>query len=114
MRLLASAVVGLVVAGAVMGLAATNTVPGTRAGDGGGAISGYTVSNVQYTLDNSNPQNLSKVEFDLDAAASVVKVRLQSGGSWYNCSNTSGNHWSCTTNGQAVQPADELRVVAHQ
>ncbi|MDW8008455.1 MAG: hypothetical protein RMK67_02685 [Chloroflexota bacterium] len=113
MRLLAAIGAGLVVALSVLALAASNTVPGTRAGDGGGAISGYNVTNVAYTLD-SNPQNIQKVEFDLGAAASAVKVRLQSGGTWYNCTNTSGNHWSCSTTGQAVQPADELRVVATQ
>ena len=101
-----------VMAGAY-GFAATNTVVAPRAGDGAGTISGYTVSNVAYTLNSSNPQVLDKVEFDLDAAASTVKVRLQSmGGTWYSCTNTSGNHWSCNTPGQGVQPANELRVVA--
>jgi hypothetical protein len=101
-----------VMAGAY-GFAATNTVPDTRAGDGAGNINGYIVSNVTYTLNASNPQQLDRVEFDLNAAASTVKVRLQSmGGTWYSCTNTSGNHWSCDTPGQGVQPANELRVVA--
>ena len=113
MRFIGAVAAGLAVALAVLGLAASNVVPSTRAGDGGGAISGYTVSNVAYTLDSANPQNLQKVEFDLDQPANVVKVRLQTGGAWYSCTN-SGNHWSCTTSGQAVQPANELRVVATQ
>ena len=102
-----------VMAGAY-GFAATNTVVAPRAGDGAGTISGYTVSNVAYTLNSSNPQVLDKVEFDLDNPASTVKVRLQTGGTWYSCTNTSGNHWSCDTPGQGVQPANELRVVAVQ
>lgn len=114
MRFLAAIAAGVAVALAVFGLAASNTVPATRAGDGAGAISGYTVSNVVYTLDSANPQNLARVEFDLDAAAATVKVRLQTGGAWYSCTNPNGNHWSCDTTGQAVQPADELRVVAVQ
>ncbi|MDW8008454.1 MAG: hypothetical protein RMK67_02680 [Chloroflexota bacterium] len=112
MRFVAAVAVGLVVALAAMGLAASNTVPNTRAGDGAGTISGYTVTNVAYTLNGTNPQQVDSVSFTLDAAANTVKVRLQSGGTWYNCTNTSGNNWSCNTTGQAVQPADELRVVA--
>jgi hypothetical protein len=99
---------------AAYGFAATNTVVAPRAGDGAGNINGYTVSNVAYTLNSSNPQLLDRVEFDLDAAASTVKVRLQTGGTWYSCTNTSGNHWSCNTPSQGVQPANELRVVAVQ
>lgn len=115
MRVLAAIAAGLVVALAAMGLAASNTVPGTRAGDGAGAITGYTVTNVAYTLNATNPQNVDSVSFKLDAAASTVKVRLQSGGTWYNCSYDSNTQtWSCNTPGQAVQPADELRVVATQ
>jgi hypothetical protein len=78
-----------------------------------GAISGYTVSNVAYTL-GATPTNLAAVTFTLDKAAGTVKAQVQSGGSWYSCSNTSGNNWSCdTTSPQAtVQPADQLTVVA--
>jgi len=114
MRFIAAGVAGLVVAATVMGLAASNTVPGTKAGDGASTITGYTVSNVTYTLDSTNPQNLQRVEFDLDDEASVVKVRLQTGGTWYDCTNTSGYHWRCDTSGQAVAGANELRVVAAQ
>jgi hypothetical protein len=111
-RLGAVLLLAVAVMAAAYGFAATNTVPDTRAGDGAGNINGYIVSNVTYTLNASNPQQLDKVEFDLDAAASTVKVRLQTTGSWYDCTNTSGNHWSCDTPGQGVQPANELRVVA--
>ncbi|MDT7943343.1 MAG: hypothetical protein RQ985_02190 [Dehalococcoidia bacterium] len=114
-RLGAVLLLAVAVMAAAYGFAATNTVPDTRAGDGAGTISGYTVSNVAYTLNASNPQQLDRVEFDLDAAAGTVKVRLQTpGGTWYSCTNTSGNHWSCDTPGQGVQPANELRVVAVQ
>ena len=113
-RLGAVLLLAVAVMAAAYGFAATNSVPDTRAGDGAGAINGYSVSNVAYTLNSSNPQVLDKVEFDLDNPASTVKVRLQTGGTWYSCTNTSGNHWSCNTPSQGVQPADELRVVATQ
>jgi len=111
-RLGAVLLLAVAVMAAAYGFAATNTVPDTRAGDGAGNINGYIVSNVTYTLNASNPQQLDRVEFDLNAAAGTVKVRLQTTGSWYNCTNTAGNHWSCNTPGQGVQPANELRVVA--
>jgi hypothetical protein len=105
---------GLLIGLAVYAYAASNMVPPSRAGDGQSATSGYTVSNVAYTLDGANPQNLQKVEFDLDAGAATVKVLLQTGGSWFACTNTVGNHWSCSTPGQTVAGADQLRVVAVQ
>jgi hypothetical protein len=44
-----------------------------------------------------------------------VKVRLVNPGStWYNCTNTSGNHWRCDTPGQSVASANQLTVVAVQ
>ncbi|MCS7276284.1 MAG: hypothetical protein NZ695_04645 [Dehalococcoidia bacterium] len=112
MRFLIALIAGLSVAGAVFGFAATNTVPATRAGDGANTISGYTVTNVVYTLDSTNPQNIASVSFDLDAAANEVRVRLQTGGTWFNCTSGGDNNWSCTTTGQTVAGANELRVVA--
>ena len=46
--------------------AAGNTVPASKAGDGAGAISGYTVTNVKHTINASNPRNIDSVAFDLD------------------------------------------------
>jgi len=91
----------------------SNTVPGTNAGSGSGAISGYTISNVQYTL-NSDPTKMDAVTLTLDKAAGTVKVQVVTGGSWYSCTNPTGNDWSCeTTSPQAsVAPADQLTVVA--
>jgi hypothetical protein len=114
-RLGAVLLLAVAVMAAAYGFAATNTVPDTRAGDGSGTINGYTVSNVVYTLNASNPQQLDRVEFDLDAAAGTVKVRLVSpSGTWYNCTSTAGNHWSCNTSGLSVASANQLTVVAVQ
>jgi hypothetical protein len=78
----------------------------------------YCEQRAVYTLNTSNPQHLDKVEFDLNAAAGTVKVRLQTTGSVVHCTDSAdtalGNHWSCNTPGQGVQPANELRVVAVQ
>jgi FlaG/FlaF family flagellin (archaellin) len=93
--------------------AASNTVPSSAAGEGAGAVSGYTVTNVQYQLNASNPANIDSVTFTLNAAATTVRIKLVSSGStYYNCTNSGGNNWSCTTTGATVAPSDELRVIA--
>src|SRR5581483_226582 len=70
--------------------AAANTVPLTKAGDGANAITGYTVSNVVYTLNAASPQNIDQVDFNVDSIpppGSKMKVKLVSVGAvWYTCS----------------------------
>ncbi len=98
--------------------AATNTVPASRAGDGEGAVTGYTVSNVHYTLDTNNPSVILGVQFDLDAAAGSVYAALSSDGTTWTwsgaCTNNVGNTWECTfpAPGIDVKPTIWLRVVA--
>ena len=115
-RLLATALMVLVFATAAFAFAASNTVPGSYAGEGAGTVSGYTVTSVVYNLNATTASNIDSVTFTLNAAATTVKVRLVTTGSYYSCTNTSGNNWSCaTTSPQAtVAAADELRVVASQ
>ena len=95
--------------------AAANTVPATKAGDGLGVVSGYTVTAVVYTLNAVTPNTLDSVAFDLGAAAATGKVKVQlvaTTGSWYACTLTAGTVWSCTTTGLTVSTIDQLRVVA--
>lgn len=119
-RMITLAVLTLVLASVAYGFAAANTVPTGNAGDGSNAISGYTVSSVNYSLNASNPANIDSVAFDLAGSTkpSTVKGRLvTSGGAWYSCSTsstTSPYRYTCaTTSPQATTAAaDELRVVA--
>ncbi len=114
-RITALLALAAVISAAAYGFTGTNTVPPSSAGDGAGTISGYNVTNVQYFLNASNPQVLDRVEFDLDAPAGTVTVRLVTpAGTWYSCTNPSGNHWQCNTPGASVAAANELRVVAVQ
>jgi hypothetical protein len=110
----------LVIAAAVYGFAAANTVEDSGAGDGAGTIYGYAITNIQYTLNSSDPGNIDSVEFDIDDLGGVlgdpstVQIELESGsGSWYSCSISSG-HATCDTTSPAqdVAGATELRVVA--
>jgi archaellin len=113
-RYVAAVLAAVCVAAGAYAFTASNTVPGTNAGSGAGTISGYTVSNVAYTLNGTDPTKMDTVTFTLDKAAGTVKAQVQSSGSWYGCTNSSGNNWSCdTTSPQAsVAPADQLSVVA--
>ena len=116
-RILGAVVLGLLVATAVNALVAANTVPGTQAGSGTGAISGYDVTDVVYGLNSTNPANIDSVSFTLDGSATTVRIKLESGSSTYypaaNCTNI-GSDWTCTTTSPqaTVAAADELSVVS--
>ena len=112
------AIGSLVVVLSVSGYAftASNTVPNASLGQGSNTISGYTVSSVAYNLNASNPANLDSVTFTISpTTASLVKIQLASGGSWYSCTNTSGSVSCTTTSPQATAAAaTSLNVVASQ
>lgn len=118
-RRLAVLAVFAIVAVSALGFAAQNTVPESKAGDGDGLISGYDVSNIEYTLDTTNPATITGVSFSLDAAATTVVATIDQGASpseSSSCTNTSGFDWSCDSFGTdpSVELADGLRVVAAQ
>ena len=113
-RAVVVAVIALLLAVGVYAFAASNTVPGTEAGSGSGAISGYTVNSVAYGLNSTTPTNIDSVTFTISpTSAGTVKIQLASGGSWYSCTNTSGSVSCNTTSPQAsVAAATQLTVVA--
>jgi hypothetical protein len=95
---------------------AANTVPATNAGSGSGAISGYTVTNVSYTLNATTPTNLDQVAFTISpTTTATLKVQLAAAGSWYSCTNSGGSVTCNTTSPQAtVAGATQLTVVSAQ
>lgn len=114
--LLVIALVALVMA-ATYAFTASNTVPGSQAGSGNGAISGYAVSNIHYTIDSGDNTKMSGASFDLDNPANDVKITVVNGGTVYDCGASSGvsNTVTCdTTVGTEAQisPANNLTVVA--
>ena len=110
-KVLLAVMVVMILAGAAYAFAAANTVPATKAGDGSGTISGYTISNVVYNLNPTDPSTMDSVNFDLSAAAVTVKIQLVTAGAWYDCTPLSGG-WTCDTTGVTVVSIDQLRVVA--
>jgi hypothetical protein len=115
-RLLVSLVIIFLLASIAYAYTASNTVPANRAGYGSATISGYVVEDVSYDLSASDPSEIDTVTFSLDAAASTVKIKLVStGNTYFDCTNTSGNNWSCDVSGAVtILEADELQVVAAQ
>jgi hypothetical protein len=98
---------------ATFAFTASNTVPGSKAGKGEGAISGYAVSSVAYTLSASNPANIDSVAFTLDSAATTVKAKLQQSSSTYTDCTLAGLNVTCNFSPDvAVLSADELSVIA--
>jgi hypothetical protein len=113
MKLVIIIVIALALSGFTYAFAAANTVPATFAGDGVGTISGYTITNVVYHLNGTNPANIDSVSFTLNNAATSVQIKLvQSGTTYYTCTVSGGTSVSCLTAGATVTAANELRVIA--
>jgi hypothetical protein len=97
--------------------AAANTVNPSKAGDGSGAVSGYTLSAIHYNLNGTNPGTIDSVTFTLNVApvaGSTIKIKLVNAGTtWYTCTNA-GTAVTCnngSTLGASVTSADNLEVV---
>ncbi len=113
LKVLSIVAVVIVLAVSSYAFAAANTVPDSQAGSGSGVVSGYTVTNVVYNLNASDPATLDSVDFTLSAVATQVQIKLVAAGStWYTCTIATGNDWTCDTTGATVASMDELNVVA--
>ena len=111
--------VAFVLSIATYALTASNTVPATKAGTGATALAGYTVTNVHYNLNASDPRNIDAVTFTVDSAppaGATMKAKLVSSGTtFYSCTASGANLTCATTSPQATAAtADELTVVIGQ
>ena len=115
-RILIVGILAVGIASGVYAYAAANTVPASTVGAGSGAISGYTVTSVVYSLNATTPTNLDQVAFTIaPTTTSTLKVQLASGGAWYTCANAAGSATCNTTSPQATAAAaTQLTVVAAQ
>ncbi len=112
------AVVAFAFASVATAYAAANTVDASYAGDGVASISGFTVTNIHYTLNASDPGDIDSVAFTTNVAVptgSTVTIKLvASGSTWYACTGQGSTSISCdtTVGTQAtVLVADQLRIV---
>ena len=113
----------LILSAVAYGFAAANTVPDSKAGDGSGAVSGYTISAIHYILDATTPSEIDTVTFTTDVAVpatgTVYVVADNGTGTEYKsntCSGLGTTSLSCdfTTNTLTVLNLKNLRVVAVQ
>ncbi|MCJ7513039.1 MAG: hypothetical protein MUO23_08725 [Anaerolineales bacterium] len=112
-RTLAAIVMVLILSAAVYAFAAASTVPATTyARDGSGTISGFTITNVSYTLHPADPANVSATTFNIaPTSASDVHISLDNSANWTSCTNSSGSV-SCSLSGVTAAGATMLRIVA--
>lgn len=104
---------------ATYAFAAANTVPASNAGDGSGAISGFTISNIHYTLNAASPAgDVSSVSFQLSPAVptgGAVYVRFNVGAAVACSLNVAGDTATCTPPAGATPLAiTSLQVIAAQ
>ena len=115
----------LVIGGGAYAFTASNTVPGTTAGSGSGAVSGYTVTNVHYTLNATTPGNIDAVSFTIAPAVPntgsgrvVMQAALSTGGpNTYPCTtDVPGTTATCVTTSTQLTSAllTGVTVVAAQ
>jgi hypothetical protein len=121
LRVVAIALVSVVAGSIGYAFAASNTGLSGAGGDGAGLISGYTVSDISYSLHASDPTRLDAVSFAIDAGAAVpsVVVKLVSDSDeWHACAISTAQvpaRATCALGGSvAVAEVDEVRVVAAQ
>jgi hypothetical protein len=102
------------------GYAAANVVPESGAGDGTGTVSGYTVSNINYTLLETDPTKVASVALDVAAtsgagAPNEVQISVDSGTTWVACTGPATNTWTCAftaSSEPSVSAIEGLQVVA--
>jgi hypothetical protein len=122
--------VGVVLATSGFAFMASNSLAESHAGSGEAAISGYTVSDVSYTIDtghigayNENAANIATVSFTLDhpAVASNVSadfVRSYNGDvAKYSCHQSTGStdnqHFTCTPDASEINLGDAKSLVVN-
>jgi len=120
-RVLLSIGLILILAVVAFGYAAANVVPESGAGDGTGTVSGYTITNIDYTLLTSDPTKVQLLTLDiaptppsLAGAATDVRITVDAS-TWIICAGPSGTTWTCTF-GVGTEPSVtailNLQVVA--
>ena len=117
-RILAVSIMVLVLAVVAFGYAAANVVPESGAGDGTGTVSGYTITNIAYTLDATDPSTVASLALDVAATsgagdATDVRITVDSGTTWITCTGPVTGTWTCTFGTKpGVAAISDLQVVA--
>ncbi len=114
--LLVPLTVAVVLSAFTYALTSSNTVPTTNAGQGAQAVAGYTVSNVHYNLNSTDPRTVDSGQFDLapaPAATATIRAKSVSSSTTYATCTLSGARATCPVGGTAAA-ADQLDVIVAQ
>ena len=111
----------VIVSASAYAFAAQNTVADSAAGYKATVIPGYTVTNIAYDLNATDPTLVDKISFLISPSsgtvvAAVVKIQTATGGAWTGCVLVAGTAPSmtvtCTPVGLALIDVTALNIVA--
>ncbi|MBM3181822.1 MAG: hypothetical protein FJZ86_15940 [Chloroflexi bacterium] len=94
-KILFVVVVVVIISVASYAFAAANTVPDSAAGYKSNVVPGYTVTNIVYDLDATDPTLVDAITFDIAPSsgtviAAVVKLQTATAGAWTSCTLVAG------------------------
>ena len=119
-KVLLLVVVILVIAGSAYAFAAQNTIAESAGGYKASTVSGYSVTNIVYYLDATDPTIVDAITFGIaptsgSAAAALVKVQTSDGGAWTDCTLSGAGpskSATCTYGALQLEAVTALNVVA--
>lgn len=123
-RTMTVVLLALILSAVAYGFAAANTVDTSKAGEGEGAVSGYAITNIHYTLDvSAKPGTITNVTFTTDVAVPASgtvyvvaeDVPLTTQVASDACTGLGTTSLSCNFSASLTVPfIENLRVVAAQ
>jgi len=120
-KVLLVVLVAIIVAGSAFAFAAQNTVADSAAGYKANVVPGYTVTNIAYDLDATDPTVVDKVTFAIapssgTVVAAIVKLQTATGGTWTDCTLAAGTapsmNVTCTYGSLDLVDLTALNIVA--
>ena len=120
-KVLLVVLVAIIVAASAFAFAAQNTVADSAAGYKANVVPGYTVTNIAYDLDATDPTVVDKVTFAIapssgTVVAAIVKLQTATGGTWTDCTLAAGTapsmNVTCTYGSLDLVDLTALNIVA--
>ncbi|HET7144859.1 MAG TPA: hypothetical protein VFI68_12645 [Anaerolineales bacterium] len=120
-KFLVVVMIAIIVAGSAFAFAAQNTVEDSAAGYKASVVPGYTVTNVAYDLDATDPTLVDKITFDIapttgSVVAALTKLQTVTGGAWTDCTlgvaTGSSKTATCVYGALALEDVTALNIVA--
>lgn len=120
-KVLLIALIAVIVTASAFAFAAQNTVADSAAGYKANVIPGYTVTNIAYDLDATDPTLVDKITFAVapssgTVVAAIVKLQTATGGTWTDCVLVAGTAPSmtvtCTYGALELANVTALNIVA--